>query len=210
MLKPRSLVLAALALLLVGVAGYAYLNPAFAATCKSAYSTGASWVQRQAAAAETAFKSSKANDSYQAGLRKSAEWRQKLNQKAADPSPKKSPPASVAAVPAASRQQAQAQAPPAPRQAQAASLSAGQRIANGHAFGKHAGEFGFSSKSQLADHINRVISRAGGSNVRSLKGGRKAYWDEGSGTVVIVDPNTADGGTSFKPGRGRKYFEGLK
>ena len=130
-LKKRSLLLAALALLLLGVAGSAYLNPAFAATCTSAYATGASWVQRQADASETAFTSSKANGSYQAGLRKSAEWRQKLNQKAADPLPKKKPPATVAAAPAASRQQAQAQAPPLPKRAQAASLSAGQPLRDG-------------------------------------------------------------------------------
>ncbi len=83
----------------------------------------------------------------------------------------------------------------------------GSRIADGHAFTKHGGEFGFSTRAQMAAHIDRVIA---GSPSRRLSGGRVAYWDDSSGTVVICDPSTADGGTAFKPGRGRRYYEGLR
>jgi hypothetical protein len=83
----------------------------------------------------------------------------------------------------------------------------GTRIAAGHAFAKHGGEFGFSTRAEMAAHIDHVIAR---SSVRRLSGGRVAYWDDSSGTVVICDPHSADGGTAFKPGRGRRYFEGLR
>jgi len=199
MLRLRSIALGVISLFLLGVAGYAYLNPAFAATCKSAYVDGLTWVSQQADAAQGSFKKSRCYAAYKDGLNKSASRSQKKSQTQAAPAEGKNPLAAYAY----SRTEQQLRA-------QSSSLSAGERIANGHAFGKHAGEFGFSEKAQMAGHINQVIGRAGGSNVRHLARGRTAYWDQGSGTVVIVDPNTADGGTSFKPGRGRKYFEGLK
>ena len=84
----------------------------------------------------------------------------------------------------------------------------GTRIAAGHAFAKHGREFGFSRRSELAAHIDRVIASPSAS--RQLSHGRQAYWDDGTGTVVICDPSTPDGGTAFKPDRGRRYYEGLR
>ncbi len=89
-------------------------------------------------------------------------------------------------------------------------LSPGTRIANGHAFEKHRREFGFSSRGEMAAHVDRVIDSTGPPNVKRLRRGRVAYWDDASASVVIVDPNTADGGTTFKPGRGRAYFDNLR
>ena len=102
---------------------------------------------------------------------------------------------------------------PQPTTAQTAPVSQtskGQQIANGHAFGKHAREMEISGRGQMADEIDRIIRNAGSYNVRHLERGRTAYWDGASDTVVIVDPNTADGGTAFKPNRGRRYFESLR
>jgi hypothetical protein len=62
----------------------------------------------------------------------------------------------------------------------------------------------------LARHIDDVVRRAEGANVRELKRGRSAYWDEGTGTVVIRDPNHSDMGTAFRPPQGREVFSGLK
>jgi hypothetical protein len=92
----------------------------------------------------------------------------------------------------------------------------GKSIANGHAFDKHVverGEFqdlGINSRDEFANHIDNVVSNAADSDVRSLTGGRSAYWDDSSGTVVIRDPASPDLGTAFRPVSGRLYFEGLR
>lgn len=85
----------------------------------------------------------------------------------------------------------------------------GTRIAAGHAFAKHGGEFGCSTREQFAAHIDRVIASPS-SVSRNLLRGREAYFDDGSGTVVICDPTTSDGGTAFKPNNGRRYYDGLR
>ena len=92
--------------------------------------------------------------------------------------------------------------------AAASPSSWGSRIAAGHAFAKHGAEFGFSSPDQMAAHIDRVIASPSAS--RQLSRGREAYWDDATGSVVIVDPNSHDGGTAFKPDSGRRYFERLR
>jgi hypothetical protein len=98
---------------------------------------------------------------------------------------------------------------PVPRaQPVAHSDSMGTRIAAGHAFAKHGREFGFATRDQMAAHIDRIVASPSAS--RALSRGRRAYWHESSGTVVIYDPSTADGGTAFKPNRGRHYYEGLR
>ena len=89
--------------------------------------------------------------------------------------------------------------------------SEARTIASGHAFSKHSGEFadiGINTEEQFAKHIDSVIRNPTAS--RELERGRVAYWDAGSGTVVIRDPNSVDGGTAFIPTRGVDYFNGLK
>ena len=56
MLSRRMIIGAAVTLALLGAAGYAHLNPAFAASCKTAYDTSAGWVRQQAEAAVSSFK----------------------------------------------------------------------------------------------------------------------------------------------------------
>lgn len=70
------------------------------------------------------------------------------------------------------------------------------RISSGHAYTKHAKEFGISSRELFAKHIDKVIQNP--TAVKSLAGGRTAYWQESTKTVVIRDPSSSDGGTAFK------------
>ena len=44
---------------------------------------------------------------------------------------------------------------------------------------------------------------------RMLARGRAAYWHNESGTIVLLSPSDPDGGTCFKPGEGRRYFESI-
>ena len=91
---------------------------------------------------------------------------------------------------------------------------AGNKIAGGHAFEKHViqrGEFtglGIRTREQFARHIENVVNNPSAS--RQLSGGRTAFWDDATGTVVIRNPRAADGGTAFRPTAGREYFEGLR
>jgi RHS repeat-associated protein len=89
-------------------------------------------------------------------------------------------------------------------------------IGRGHAYLSHVvrrGEFralGIRTQSQFTAHVQNVMNNARGADVRQLSRGRTAYWDSGSGTVVIHDPRSADQGTAFRPTGGRRYFAGLK
>lgn len=89
-----------------------------------------------------------------------------------------------------------------------------EEIANGHAFDKHVieqsefKELGISTKEQFAAHIEKVVKNPTSS--KSFSGGRIAYWDETSGTVVICNPKSADGGTAFRPTNGRAYYDNLR
>jgi filamentous hemagglutinin len=86
--------------------------------------------------------------------------------------------------------------------------SVSSQIATGHAFDKHVvtrGEFpGIKTKEDFARHIDHVIQNR--TDYRDLVRGRSVYWHKPSGTVVIRDPGSSDGGTAFKPKRGERYF----
>ena len=69
---------------------------------------------------------------------------------------------------------------------------------------------GITSSKQFGDLVDNIVANATGSDVRKLSRGRTAYWDGETGTVVIHDPKSKDGGTAFRPKDGREYFEGLK
>jgi hypothetical protein len=85
-------------------------------------------------------------------------------------------------------------------------------IADGHAYDKHVierEEFpDISSQDQFSDYIKDILRNP--NEVKSLPRGRTAYWDDGSGTVVIQNPNDLDGGTAFRPPEGKSYFDSLK
>jgi hypothetical protein len=83
-----------------------------------------------------------------------------------------------------------------------------EEISGGHAFDKHVverGEFpGVTTREQFADLIEDAVMNG---ESRILSRGRAAYWSEG--TVVIRNPDSSDGGTSFRPPEGYDYFLGL-
>ncbi|AYD67039.1 filamentous hemagglutinin N-terminal domain-containing protein [Achromobacter sp. B7] len=90
----------------------------------------------------------------------------------------------------------------------------GREISGGHAFEKHViqkGEYkdlGITTREQFALHIESVVNKP--TAFRELSGGRTAYWDNVSGTVVIRNPKAVDGGTAFRPVNGKAYFDGLR
>ena len=84
-----------------------------------------------------------------------------------------------------------------------------ERIAGGHAFTKHRHEFrSIRTWRQFADRIADVMETA--RVVRELRGGRTAYYDEDSNTLVLHDPSARDGGTMFKPSGGYDYVRRLR
>jgi hypothetical protein len=217
MLSRRKIIGIAVALGFLGVAGYACLNPAFAATCKSAYDTSAAWVRHQADTAGQAFKRTefyasvtremRVIDSRIAARKKAAAAAKSAEQRAAATAKASRADRSLVSVIHARQDDVSSVTVRPPEQA---GWSAGRRIANGHAFAKHGKEFGFTSESQMAEHVDQVIFSASAANIKQLRHGQTAYWDEATRSVVIVDPGTRDGGTTFKPRRGRSYFESLR
>jgi hypothetical protein len=45
------------------------------------------------------------------------------------------------------------------------------------------------------------------SKIKELKNNRVAYWHQETGTIVIRNPGSIDGGTAFQPSEGIFYFE---
>lgn len=61
-------------------------------------------------------------------------------------------------------------------------------------------DLGITTREQIASHIESVVNSP--TSFRELSGGRTAYWDNVSGTVVIKNPKAVDGGTAFRPVNG--------
>jgi hypothetical protein len=91
---------------------------------------------------------------------------------------------------------------------------AAQKVAYGHAWRDHSGEFPDMTKDQLAQQIEKMF-RATAENPASLTIGRTldgapVLYDPKTNIVVIRDPGAADAGTAFKPTRGADYVENGK
>jgi RHS repeat-associated protein len=83
-----------------------------------------------------------------------------------------------------------------------------ESIASGHAFDKHVEEFpGISTPKEFQERIEEVIENPTAS--KELGGGRTAYYDEPTNTLVIEDPSNPDQGTAFKPEEGIDYYNKL-
>ncbi len=84
------------------------------------------------------------------------------------------------------------------------------RIAGGHAWEKHVvsgGEFpSIGSKEEFSKHIENVMTNP--ASHKELERGREAFLGQDRTTIVITDPNHADGGTSFIGSE--KRFDRLK
>jgi len=83
-----------------------------------------------------------------------------------------------------------------------------EKIANGHAFVKHAGEFGNVTQNEFKSLVQETIANP--SDARSLSNGRTAYWSDSQQMVVIKNPGALDGGTAFRPTAGKAYFDNLR
>ena len=84
-----------------------------------------------------------------------------------------------------------------------------QSIANGHAWEKHVilkGDFPeIKTKEEFKKHIEDVINNPSAS--KKLEDGRKIHWQEEAGTFVVINHNDPDGGSAFKPTRGKGYYD---
>jgi hypothetical protein len=67
---------------------------------------------------------------------------------------------------------------------------------------------GIRTVAQLEAHILDVIENP--TAVRALSGGRIAYWQESSSTVVIQNPMHVDLGSVYQPTMGKAYFDSLR
>jgi hypothetical protein len=83
----------------------------------------------------------------------------------------------------------------------------GQKIARGHAWDDHRGEFDVINRDDFAELIDGIILNP--SDSKPLPRGRTAYWDDAEQAIVITDPYSYDGGTAYKPRHGKANFNGL-
>jgi filamentous hemagglutinin len=105
------------------------------------------------------------------------------------------------------------------------SVSTAAAIADGHAYRKHVVEerqfergrridgrrFAaptIDSEQAFASFLAAILREPAAS--RRLENRRFAFWDEATGTVVIVNLGADDCGTAFRPRRGRAYYDGLR
>jgi pyocin large subunit-like protein len=82
-----------------------------------------------------------------------------------------------------------------------------EKIAKGHSFTKHGHEFNISTTDELRDIVTAIIENP--TEIKELSAGRTIYWDSKTGAVVILNPRDPDGGTIFKPRRGKLYSDSL-
>lgn len=84
-----------------------------------------------------------------------------------------------------------------------------EQISKGHAYDKHVVEQDefpeVVDRKQFQNLIQKILSNP--TEWKALEGGRSAYWDKETGTVVIRDPRHPDGGTAFRPRTGRRYYD---
>ena len=88
-----------------------------------------------------------------------------------------------------------------------------EQIAAGHAYGEHVVEqhqFPWvRSRQDFRELIARILRNP--TERKPLKGGRTAYWDGATGTIVVRNPKDPDGGTAFRPRDGKYHYDrGLK
>jgi filamentous hemagglutinin len=87
------------------------------------------------------------------------------------------------------------------------------RISRGHAFRAHVIEGEdfpeIRTRGEFAEMIRTILTDPTSAR-RLLRDGREAIWSDVHRTVVIVDGLHEDGGTAFRPTRGRAYFQGLR
>ena len=89
-------------------------------------------------------------------------------------------------------------------------IEAAYDIAYGHGWSDHQSDWikiGVNGPQELAEHLEYIMANP--SDYKELKDGRRAYWDDATGTVIIENPNETDRGTAFVPPDGRDFFDRL-
>ena len=78
-----------------------------------------------------------------------------------------------------------------------------EHIAHGHAFDKHAGseiptfrDLGITTPEQLATHLQAIVNSPA-TKTKMLKGGRQAWYDETTQTLIIHNPSDKHGGSTW-------------
>jgi filamentous hemagglutinin len=88
-----------------------------------------------------------------------------------------------------------------------------QEISRGHAFQAHVIEGEdfpeIRTRDEFAEMIEKILTDPESAQ-RLLREGRQAFWSDAERTLVIVDWFHEDGGTAFRPTRGKAYFQGLR
>jgi hypothetical protein len=106
-----------------------------------------------------------------------------------------------------------------PKEPTASQKAIAKRIGKGHSFQKHVvDERDFDmllkEKSRRARQeefialIAKVIANP--THSKKLARQREAFYDRDNNILVIVDPNTRDHGTCFRPSRKKQYYDNLK
>ena len=80
------------------------------------------------------------------------------------------------------------------------------KIAGGHAWTKHAGEYygtAVNSAAKFKSLLEKIVKTAG----VGLSGARHKWWDTTTATFVVFNPKDNDCGTAFKPTAGKSYYD---
>lgn len=91
----------------------------------------------------------------------------------------------------------------------AARIRIAASIANGHAFAKHAAQFGVTTTGAFQSVVEDVLSDPT-TQVRNLARGRSAFYNRTTNSLVIVDPRSPDSGTVYPAKGGMGYFNRLE
>ena len=80
---------------------------------------------------------------------------------------------------------------------------------NDHSFDKHKDEFpGVETREDFAKELDRVRDSENTIS-KNFDGNKTAYWDGTTSTLVIINPNSPNGGTMYKPDRGKQDYDQL-
>jgi hypothetical protein len=106
-----------------------------------------------------------------------------------------------------------------PKEPTTKQLAVAKKIGKGHSFQKHVvdgGEFDSllkeTKKSDRQDEFIALIGKvmANPTHSKKLERRREAFYDQRNNIIVIVDPNSRDNGTCFRPSGKKRYFDNLK
>jgi len=84
-------------------------------------------------------------------------------------------------------------------------------IAYGHGWRDHQTDWisiGINSEQELAEHLEGIMANP--SDYAELIRGRRMYWDDATGTIIIENATETDKGTAFVPLEGKETFDEIR